>query len=92
VTYPNYPFGFPPTDPTIVCWRDLDAADAESELERLDGWVIWITERYGLDHKVIPPCWGHHGAIVEELSALRTSGNPALPGRRRPVRTTRLPP
>jgi hypothetical protein len=65
-------FGLPPADPLVVCWRHLDAGTAEDELERLDGWVTWITDRYGLDHKVIPPCWKNHGAVLEELSALRT--------------------
>ena len=34
--------------------------------------VTWVTDRYHLDHKVIPACWTHHGAVVEELCALRT--------------------
>lgn len=59
-------------DPFIICWRDLDAGAATAELERLDTWVVWLSGRYNLDHKVIPPCWSHHGALVEELSALRT--------------------
>lgn len=62
----------PPTDPYVVCWRDLDPASTSEELEHLGEWVSWATTRYNLDHKVIPPCWHHHGAIVEELSALRT--------------------
>jgi hypothetical protein len=62
----------PPTDPYVVCWRDLDPTSTTEELERLADWVTWAATRYNLDHKVIPPCWPHHGAIVEELSALRT--------------------
>jgi hypothetical protein len=59
-------------DPYVICWRDLDATSTAEELERLATWVAWAITRYNLDHKVIPPCWPHHGAILEELSALRT--------------------
>ncbi len=72
MSYDNTPFGLPPTDPPIVCWRHLDTPAIENELECLDEWVTWIADRYGLDHKVIPPCWSRHGAVIEELSALRT--------------------
>ncbi|GAB2647010.1 hypothetical protein GCM10009743_23220 [Kribbella swartbergensis] len=60
------------TDPFVVCWRDLDAPSTREELERLTEWVNWATHRYNLDHKVVPPCWSEHGALTEELSALRT--------------------
>lgn len=60
------------TDPYVVCWRDLDNAGIHEELERLTEWVNWAIHRYNLDHKTIPPCWPEHGALVEELSALRT--------------------
>ncbi|MEU4295330.1 hypothetical protein AB0E63_44525 [Kribbella sp. NPDC026596] len=59
-------------DPFIICWRDLDATTATEELDRLRIWVDWLTRRYNIDHKLVPPCWPHHGALVEELSALRT--------------------
>jgi hypothetical protein len=59
-------------DPFVVCWRDLDDATTTEELDRLMDWVEWFTTRYRLDHKVVPPCWHQHGAITEELSALRT--------------------
>ncbi|MDX3002022.1 hypothetical protein PWY87_10105 [Kribbella solani] len=62
----------PPTDPYVICWRDLDPESTTEELETLAAWITWATTRYSLDHKVIPPCWSHHGAIIEELSALRT--------------------
>lgn len=65
--------GFIPTnDPYVVCWRDLDTTELSDELSRLTTWVDWAIDRYRLDHKVIPPCWSNHGALVEELSALRT--------------------
>jgi hypothetical protein len=59
-------------DPYVICWRDLDAMSTREELQRLADWVSWVLGRYSLDHKVIPPCWDKHGAVVEELSALRT--------------------
>jgi hypothetical protein len=64
-------------DPFVVCWRDLDDITATEELDRLTEWVGWFTSRYRLDHKLVPPCWHHHGALTEELSALRSSGRPA---------------
>ncbi|GAA1713422.1 hypothetical protein GCM10009745_72160 [Kribbella yunnanensis] len=65
-------FDGPSTGPLVVRWRDLDADAANEELERLGEWVVWFAGRYGLDHKAIPPCWNKHGAVVEEISALRT--------------------
>ena len=59
-------------EPEIIRWRDLDPETATAELTRLADWVEWLTNRYNLDHKLIPPCWPEHGALVEELSALRT--------------------
>jgi len=32
-----------------------------------------MIDRYALDHRTIPPCWPEHGALLEELSALRTA-------------------
>ena len=32
-------------------------------------WVQWLVARYELLN--IPDCWTHHGALVEELDALR---------------------
>ena len=47
-------------------------------------WIRWCVRRYGLDHRTIPPCWYQHGALVEELSALRTgwqaAHTPTAPG------------
>jgi hypothetical protein len=66
------PFDLPDDDPLVICWRDLDPATFAEELRRLTSWVYWLIQRYNLDHKLIPPCWSQHGALVEELSALRT--------------------
>jgi hypothetical protein len=56
-----------------VCWKTLDRASAAREWAALADWVRWLATRYALATRTIPPCWYHHGGIVEELSALRTS-------------------
>ena len=55
-----------PADPD----RTLTAADAEWLWEELRDWVEWLVERYSLDHRIVPPCWFLHGALVDELTAL----------------------
>ena len=65
-------FDLADNEPEIVCRRDLDPSTTAEELTRLTSWADWIINRYNLDHKLIPPCWPEHGALVEELSALRT--------------------
>lgn len=60
--------------PTLtVCWATMSPAQTEDALEELHDWVAMITERYALDRRVIPECWDSHGALIEELSALRTA-------------------
>lgn len=64
--------------PTPVTWRidprdphrTLDVVDAQRTWAELKAWVEWLVKRYCLDHKVVPPCWFHHGALVDELTAL----------------------
>lgn len=58
--------------PLPVCWAVLDDESALEELSALAEWVRWLATRYTLAPRTIPPCWQHHGALVEELSALRT--------------------
>jgi hypothetical protein len=55
-----------PTD-----WRRVLSADAPREWAELREWVGWFKRRYTLDHRVVPPCWYRHGALVDLLSALR---------------------
>ena len=55
-----------------VCWAFLDDPEIEDLLDELADWVDWLVYRYALDHRVAPACWPEHGALVEELSALRT--------------------
>jgi len=61
-----------PFPPMAICWPNLTPAEAAEHFDALDDWVAWLADRYQLDHRVIPPCWADHGALVEELSALRT--------------------
>lgn len=56
-----------------VCWATLTDIETEDALEELADWVNLTVERYALDHRTIPPCWDEHGALVEELSALRVA-------------------
>jgi hypothetical protein len=58
--------------PTAAPWNLADAADHDRRriLEDLGRWVAWLTARYRLAD-VIPDCWAAHGALVEELLALR---------------------
>lgn len=64
--------------PTPITWRiddadaqrTLDAATAAATWQELRRWVDWLVTRYALDHKVVPPCWYLHGAVVDELTAL----------------------
>lgn len=71
-------------EPQPVCWPRLDRAAAAATWHGLDTWIRWCVRRYGLDHRTIPPCWYRHGALVEELSALRTgwqsAHSPTAPG------------
>jgi hypothetical protein len=57
----------------VINWRTLDDTDAPSVWTDLRDWVTWFTHRYNLPARKIPPCWYKHGALVEELSALRTA-------------------
>jgi hypothetical protein len=56
-----------------VRWRDLTPADTAAEWTVLRDWVEWVTVRFDIPPTVIPACWWRHGALVEELSALRTA-------------------
>lgn len=56
-----------------VRWDTLTADAAQRELARLATWVAQLVERYDLDARTVPACWRGHGALVEELSALRTA-------------------
>lgn len=53
-----------------VCWPTLDPAEINKALADLSVWVIWLFNRYNLDHRTVPECWRQHGDLIEELSAL----------------------
>ncbi|WP_315092783.1 hypothetical protein [uncultured Cellulomonas sp.] len=57
--------------PTPIVWCAFSETDQELLLEDLDVWVTWLTERYRLDHRTVPPCWTRHPELIEELSALQ---------------------
>lgn len=59
--------------PLPLCWRALSPHEREEQLEALTDWAAWLASRYALDQRTIPPCWPEHGALLEELSALRTA-------------------
>ena len=65
----HLPVGLFPALP--VCWALLDDLETEDALEELHNWTDWVLDRYRLDHRTIPTCWDQHGALIEELSALR---------------------
>jgi hypothetical protein len=75
MTSPEYTDNLPPDlFPTFpVCWATLTEVETEDALEELDDWTTWVVDRYALDHRTVPPCWEQHGALVEELSGLRTA-------------------
>jgi hypothetical protein len=52
-------------------WRKVSEEDAPRLWAELREWVKWLRERYSLDHRVVPPCWEKHGALVDLLTALR---------------------
>lgn len=53
-------------------WHALTAKEAADAWDALIGWVDWLIARYGLDDTV-PACWYRHGALVDELDALRAA-------------------
>ncbi len=55
-----------------VNWASLDSQQAAEQWALLIGWTDWLRDRYML-HAQIPACWYAHGALVEELSALRSA-------------------
>ena len=51
-------------------WRTLPAPDAATAWGELRDWVGWLRSEFGFDHRVVPPCWYRHRALVSVLSAL----------------------
>lgn len=75
--------------PTIVRWRDLPESEAAEAWATLRSFVDWLIVRYDISEATIPRCWWQHGAVVEELSALRSawdvSTDPDLDGGLGPI-------
>lgn len=40
-------------------------------LVELRGWVRALVQRFGIEPRVLPPCWEQHNGMVEALLALR---------------------
>lgn len=55
-----------------VNWAALGAQQAAEQWGLLVDWTDWLRSRYQM-HEAVPACWYAHGAIVEELSALRSA-------------------
>ncbi len=53
-----------------VDWRGVSSADAKAAWTALRPWVEWFRREYSFDHRVVPPCWYRHSALVSVLSAL----------------------
>ena len=59
--------------PVPLCWPALEAQERRDQLTELTCWIGWLSDCYSLDHRIVPPCWPEHGALLEELSALWTA-------------------
>ena len=68
--YPPRRLQQPVMPPTPFAWAALTPDEERLYLEGLELWVLWLVERYNLDHRVVPPCWRQHPELIEELSAL----------------------
>ncbi|MHB8185786.1 MAG: hypothetical protein ACYDDU_06795 [Dermatophilaceae bacterium] len=52
-------------------WPSLLPDDARQAWADLCSWVEALVDRFGLETRVVPPCWYRHNPLVEGLSALR---------------------
>jgi hypothetical protein len=55
--------------PVAFQWDLLTDNERLGASRELETFVNWLVGRYRLQRQ-IPPCWWHHGAYIEELSAL----------------------
>ena len=49
----------------------LSPQERARTLVELLGWVRALVQRFGIEPRVLPPCWEQHNGIVEALLALR---------------------
>ena len=59
----------PDTGPLHV--PSLTAEERDLLMPELVDWVDRLIDRFTIDARTIPPCWGRHNAHVEALAALR---------------------
>ena len=52
-------------------WPSLLPDDAPQAWANLRNWVEALVDRFGLETRVVPPCWFRHNTLVEALTALR---------------------
>jgi hypothetical protein len=52
-------------------WPSLLPDQARLAWADLREWVERLVDRFGLETRVVPPCWYRHNTLVEALSALR---------------------
>jgi len=52
-------------------WPSLLPDEARQAWVDLRDWVEALVDRFGLETRVVPPCWYRHNPLVEALSALR---------------------
>ena len=52
-------------------WPSLLPDEARQAWDDLREWVERLVDRFGLETRVVPPCWYRHNTLVEPLSALR---------------------
>lgn len=52
-------------------WPSLLSDETRQAWGDLCGWVETLVDRFGLETRVVPPCWYRHNSLVEGLSALR---------------------
>jgi hypothetical protein len=51
-------------------WRSVPSGEAPERWESLREWVTWLRFEFNYDHRVVPPCWYEHRALVSVLAAL----------------------
>jgi hypothetical protein len=54
-----------------LSWSSVKSTEARQQWSALREWVEWLRLTFAFDHRVVPPCWYRHPALVEVLSALR---------------------
>ena len=52
-------------------WPSLLPDDAPQAWADLRDWVEALVDRFGLETRIVPPCWYRHNTLVEALTALR---------------------